>query len=66
MTRQQFNSILLKTVKESNSTLIIIGSQAFFAATNSDKIPEIVEISDEVDMFPENVSDVAWPVPCLC
>ncbi len=58
MKRQQFNDILLKVAKESKSKLIIIGSQAFFAATQSDKIPEIVEMSDEVDIFPENISDV--------
>jgi hypothetical protein len=58
MKRQQFDDILLKAAKESKSKLIIIGSQAFFAATRSDIIPEIVEISDEVDIFPENISDV--------
>ena len=58
MKRQQFNDILLKAVKESKSRLIIIGSQAFFAATQSDRIPEAVEMSDEVDIFPENISDV--------
>ena len=58
MRRQQFNDILLKAARESKSKLIIIGSQAFFAATQSDNIPEIVEMSDEVDIFPENISDV--------
>jgi len=58
MKRLQFNDILLKAVRESKSKLIIIGSQAFFAATQSDSIPEIVEMSDEVDIFPENISDV--------
>ena len=58
MKRQQFNDILLKIAKESKSKLIIIGSQAFFAATQSDNIPNIVELSDEVDIFPENASDV--------
>ena len=58
MKRKQFNDILLKAAKESKSKLIIIGSQAFFAATQSNKIPEIIEISDEVDIFPENISDV--------
>ncbi|MFA6292277.1 MAG: DUF6036 family nucleotidyltransferase [Victivallales bacterium] len=58
MKRQQFDDILLKAAKESKSKLIIIGSQAFFAATRSDIIPEIVEISDEVDILPENISDV--------
>jgi hypothetical protein len=36
MRRQQFNDILLKAARESKSKLIIIGSQAFFAATQSD------------------------------
>lgn len=27
-------------------------------ASQSDNIPEIVEMSDEVDIFPENISDV--------
>ncbi len=58
MKRQQFNDILLKIAQESKSKIIIIGSQAFFAATQSDNIPEIVSISDEVDLLPENVSDV--------
>ncbi len=58
MKRQQFNDILLKAVKESKSKLIIIGSQAFFAATQSENIPDIIELSDEVDILPENGSDV--------
>ena len=57
MTRQQFNDILLKAAKESKSKLIIIGSQAFFAATKSKNIPHVVALSDEVDIFPENGSD---------
>jgi hypothetical protein len=58
MKRRQFNDILLKVAKESKSKLVIIGSQAFFAATKSDDIPEIVSISDEVDLLPGNSSEV--------
>ena len=57
MTRQQFTDMLLKVAKESKSKLVIIGSQAFFASTQSDDIPEIVSISDEIDLLPENSSE---------
>ena len=57
MKRHQFNNILINAVKASKSKLIIIGSQAFFASTNSDNIPDIVELSDEVDVCPEDIED---------
>ncbi len=57
MKRHQFNKILINAVKASKSKLIIIGSQAFFAATQSDNIPDIVELSDEVDVCPEDIED---------
>ncbi|MFZ2656605.1 MAG: DUF6036 family nucleotidyltransferase [Victivallales bacterium] len=57
MKRHQFNKVLLNAVKASRSQLIIIGSQAFFAATSSEIIPGIVELSDEVDVFPEDIED---------